>query len=174
MGKKVKGAKKKPAPVMAEPKKDGFLNSIIQHPFISILVTLATFIGLFFSIYPRSDTQLNKKVDYLTNAASASVDNGNTFSLMINGQYIPAVPPPFSNMDTTKFPVITLSTSREVSIQPANEKPFAIDKMIVRFFAPLAATNVNMSGTWGQPVLQRSDNYGDWNGWTIVTGLESN
>ena len=77
MGKKSKRAKKKSAPVKAPDEKNGFLSSIVQHPIISLLVILATFIALYFAIFPRPDALLNSKIDkiadnaeFLTNASS--------------------------------------------------------------------------------------------------------
>ena len=71
MGKKSKRAKKKSAPVKNADEKNGILSAIVQHPIISLLVILATFIGLYFAIFPRSDVQLNSKIDKIGNEAES-------------------------------------------------------------------------------------------------------
>jgi hypothetical protein len=71
-------------------------------------------------------------------------------------------------IDYSKIPVVNLPKSREVFIKIHNLKEFSVDRLSVGFAAPLAETNVNMNGTWQQPIFQFSDSNGrDWYGWAI-------
>ena len=108
-----------------------------------------------------------KNTDSLTNMLGVSADNGNTFTLMINGRDIPNISLG-KDVDFANMPTISLSKERGVFIQVHNKKDFEIDRLTVDISAPLASTNLNIGGTWEGPVFQGADNLGDWNMWSII------
>jgi hypothetical protein len=141
-----------------------------------LLVILATFIGLFFAIFPRSDKQLNSSVEKiaidtesLTSAFGIKSNAKDGFALKINGQIITQYPQGTEKIDALKCPLVRIPQSREIFIQALNLKDYEVDKLFVTLTTPLADTEVNMEEQWGKPTFLLSNVLGNVFTWKIVS-----